>query len=114
LAVVDERFSDVVVDLAKLTDYVLSDSHPRGRHKARVFRARLGLGRGDADQLRSALLRAAGSDNAQLRPTGADAYGMRYALDFPLATVSGLALVRSAWIVRDGERVLRFLSCYIL
>lgn len=26
-----------IVELAKLRDYCLSQSHPRGRHKARVF-----------------------------------------------------------------------------
>lgn len=28
-----------VVDIVKLTDYCLSTTHPRGRHKARVFAA---------------------------------------------------------------------------
>jgi len=32
-----------VVDLEKLRNYCLSLSHPRGRHKARVFEAVLGL-----------------------------------------------------------------------
>jgi hypothetical protein len=37
-----------VVELGKLTDCCLDETHPRGRHKARVFSARLGLGRADA------------------------------------------------------------------
>ena len=32
-----------IVELVKLRDYSLSETHPRGRHKARVFRAALGL-----------------------------------------------------------------------
>ncbi len=32
-----------VVDIAKLRDYCLNPAHPRGRHKARVFAAALGL-----------------------------------------------------------------------
>ncbi len=32
-----------VVEDAKLLDYCLSPSHPRGRHKARVFAAALGI-----------------------------------------------------------------------
>ncbi len=107
-------FEEVVVDLAKLTNHVLSDSHPRGRHKARVFRARLGLGPEDAGQLRTALLLAARAEDAPLRPTDDDAYGRRLVLDFPLVAASRQALVRSAWIVRRGERVLRFVSCYVL
>jgi hypothetical protein len=114
VAAVDDRFAEVVVDLAKLTDYVLSDSHRLGRHKARVFRARLGLGPGDAKQLREALLLAALADDARFRHTDQDAYGVRFVLDFPIAAVSGPVLVRSAWIVPDGERVLRFVTCYVL
>jgi hypothetical protein len=56
------RIADIVVDVAKLRDYCLSDSHPRGRHKARVLRSRLGLTTGDAEWLRDQLLRAAQSE----------------------------------------------------
>lgn len=48
-----------VVELAKLANYCLDETHPRGRHEARVFAARLGLGRPDAALLRAELLRAA-------------------------------------------------------
>ncbi len=41
-----------VVDLAKLRDYCLSEVHPRGKHKARVFRVALGLTTQDAEELR--------------------------------------------------------------
>ncbi|WP_430516888.1 DUF6883 domain-containing protein [Bradyrhizobium yuanmingense] len=36
------------IDIRKLKDYCLNPSHPRGRHKARVFRDSLDLQRGDA------------------------------------------------------------------
>jgi hypothetical protein len=48
-----------VVDIAKLRDYCLSPDHPRGRHKARVFAASLGLTANHAEELRDALLEAA-------------------------------------------------------
>jgi hypothetical protein len=51
--------ADAVVDIAKLRDYCLSPVHPRGRHKARVFAAVLGLTQADADFLREELLSAA-------------------------------------------------------
>ncbi len=44
------------VDLAKLQDYCLNPEHQRGRHKARVFAAALGLTADQAEQLREALL----------------------------------------------------------
>jgi hypothetical protein len=103
-----------VVDIAKVRDYCLSDSHPRGRHKARVFRSRLGLTAGDADLLLRALLDAARSRPDNLRPTDADDYGQRYVLDFEMTTAAGTATVRSAWIVLAGQDVLRFTTCYVL
>ena len=62
-----------IVDLNKLTRYCLDTTHPRGRHKARVFRAALGLSLADAGLLRDALLNAAVVDEAT--PGNADRHG---------------------------------------
>ena len=109
-----QRFSNIVVEVAKLRDYSLSDTHPRGRHKARVFRSRLGLTSHDAEWVRGMLLDAARNGQYPLNPTDADAYGQRYVLDVPMTTATGSATVRSAWIVLAGEDVLRLTSCYVL
>ncbi len=101
-----------VVDLAKLRDYCLSPIHPRGKHKARVFMARLGLMPAHATELQTALLKAAG--NQEALPADRDAYGQRYVIDFTMTGPSGQALVRSSWIVRDGEDFPRLTSCYVL
>ncbi len=45
---------------------------------------------------------------------GADDYGQRYALDFPVQVKSGTAIVRSLWMIRQGEDFPRFISCYVL
>jgi hypothetical protein len=108
------RFGSIMVDEAKLRDYCLSDKHPRGRHKARVFRSRLGLTASDADLLRRALLDAARVQHDDLRPTDADDYGQRYVLDFEMTTATGTAIVRSAWIVLASQDMLRFITCYVL
>jgi hypothetical protein len=107
-------FNTVVVDPAKLRDYCLSDSHPRGRHKARVFRSRLGLTASDAGLLRQALLDAVRDRPQDLRTSENDRYGRRYVLDFQMVTATGVAVVRSTWIVASGEAVLRFVTCYVL
>lgn len=107
-------FGSVVVERAKLQDYCLSDTHPRGRHKARVFRSRLGLTAVDAEWLRRALLDAAHDRQDRLLPTEGDERGQRYVLDLELTTAAGSATVRSAWIVLSGEDVLRLTSCYVL
>jgi hypothetical protein len=63
------------VDLEKLTGYCLNPEHPRGKHKARVFAAALGLTADDAEHLRTCLLQAAIQDEAT--PSDLDEYGQR-------------------------------------
>jgi hypothetical protein len=109
-----QYFSSVVVEVAKLRDYCLSEFHPRGRHKARVFRSRLGLVANDASLLREELFKAVRDRQNDLQTTDADEYGQRYLLDFEMTTSTGSAIVRSAWIVLTGESVLRLTSCYVL
>lgn len=100
------------VDVAKLRDYCLSSSHPRGRHKARVFLAALGLTAMHAEELRVALLAAARTEDAT--PGERDLYGERYMLDFLMNGPAGQAHLRSAWIIRAGEDFPRLSSCYVL
>lgn len=100
-----------VVDLPKIRDYCLSASHPRGRHKARVFAAKLGLTRVHAELLRSALLAAAKEGNVTLGRD--DAHGVRYVLDFTMVGPAGLGTIRSHWIVRRGEDFPRLTSCHV-
>jgi hypothetical protein len=111
---VARRFSEIVVSVEKLRDYCLSEVHPRGRHKARVFKAALGLGPDDADRLARALTDAVLARIDALRPGEADEHGERLVLDFDMATEVGRATIRSAWIVRKGEDVIRFLNCFVL
>jgi hypothetical protein len=111
---VAKRFGNIVVDIVKLRDYCLSDTHPRGRHKARVFRSRLGLTATDADLLRQTLLNAAHDRQNDFQPSDADEFGQRYVLDFTMTTSVGTATIRSAWIVLAGRDVLRLTTCYVL
>ena len=99
----------VVADIAKRRDHCLSTAHPRGRAKAGVFQSRLGLRSGDAIWLRDALVDAVVSRSPDLLATGADEYGQRFALDFELTTAIGTATIRSAWMVRSTENVLRLI-----
>jgi hypothetical protein len=101
-----------VVDLEKLREYCLSLNHPRGRHKARVFRSVLGLTRDHAGELRDALLRAAAESDAT--EAQADRFGRRYLIDFEFGAPARAAPIRSGWIVRAGEDFPRFTTCYLL
>jgi hypothetical protein len=103
--------SRATVDIAKLRDYCLNPEHPRGRYKARVFAA-AGISRSDAEELREALLAAAGNADAQ---TGFPSeYGGRYTVDFDFDSRERTTRIRSAWIVRIGEDYPRLTACYVL
>ena len=100
-----------IVDIAKLRDYCLNPTHPRGRHKARLVASVLGLTQDDAEFLRQQLLRAAreGNATAKLR----DQYGEHYQIDFEL-THGRRATIRSSWIVLRSERIPRLTTCFVL
>jgi len=89
------------VDIRKLRDYCLDPEHPRGQHKARLFKSALGWTTDNAEDMRRRLLQAIQTEEAVL--LGTDDYGQRYALDFPVQGPGGLVTIRSLWIIRHGE-----------
>lgn len=101
-----------VVDIRKLRDYCLNPDNPRGRHKARVFAASLGLTAVDAAYLRGKLLEAARTE--AVKRGELDPYGQRYTIDFEVQTATGRATIRSGWIILRGKRVPRFTTCYVI
>lgn len=103
---------NAVIDLAKLRDYSLNLLHERGRHKARVFQAALGLTAEHAEWLRERLLQAAGTNEArEIEPS---VFGRRFVLDCELIHGGKTALVRTAWIVEHGKTFPRLTSCYVI
>ena len=90
-----------VVDVRKLRAYCLNVDHPRGQHKARVFKSALGWTADEAEGVQGRLLEAVLQADASV--LGADGYGQRYAIDFVAQGVSGPVTRRSLWIIRHGE-----------
>lgn len=101
-----------IVEISKLRDYCLDPFHPRGRHKARVFQSTLGISQADADWLRAALIEAAGE--AVAVEGASDEYGDRYTIDFEISRGDRRAMIRSAWIVLQGQTFPRLTSCFVL
>jgi hypothetical protein len=101
-----------MLDLRKIEDYCLNPIHPRGRHKARVFREALSIQRGDASWLRDVLLEAARSGEAV--QDGEDAWGTCWRVDATIGRQRRSAVVRTIWIVRFGGSVPRFVTCWVL
>jgi hypothetical protein len=102
----------LILELGKLKDYCLSATHPRGRHKARVFRDALGLTADDAAWLRDRLREAA--KDADASELDRDAMGQRWRVDVTIARQNRRAMVRTLWIVRTGETVARFVTRWVL
>jgi hypothetical protein len=103
---------EAILDTRKIEDYCMSPLHPRGRHKARVFSEALGLQRSDAAWLREVLLGAARSSEAS--PIAVNPWGTHWRLDVAVRRQGKSAVVRSIWIVRTGESVPRFVTCWVL
>ena len=102
---------NAIVDDQKLVGYCLDPEHPRGKHKARVFRRALGFTAAEADELRRLLLSAAANSDAT--HSDSDAFGDRYMVEFEANGPKGSGIIRSFWILRTGETTPRLTSCYV-
>lgn len=102
---------NAVVELAKLRDYSLSEDHEVGSHKARVFRAALGVTATDAEWLREQILTAVPELEAQ--ESEPSPFGLKYVIDIPLTVGEKIALVRTGRIIEYGTDFPRLTSCYV-
>jgi len=81
------------------------------KHKARVFKAALGITLKDAGWLRERALEIALSGNAKSEP--ASVFGDKYVIDSVIEYEGKSALVRFCWIVEFGKDFPRLTSCYV-
>ncbi|MFN0194489.1 MAG: DUF6883 domain-containing protein [Aestuariivirga sp.] len=100
------------LDVAKLRDYCLSSAHLRGRHKARVFAAALGISAADAHWLRGAILVALGSHDAVKEDS--DGFGERWRVDLLLTRQNRRAMVRTHWLIPADTGIPRLVTAWVL
>ena len=100
------------IDDRKLIDYCLSESHPIGKHKARIFKSALNYAMADFEELKNAILKEVARNTAVL--AGSNDYGTLYVVDVVLTNPPKRAKVRTSWIVRIQEDFPRLTSCYVL
>ena len=103
---------NAIIELSKLRDYCLSTEHPRGRHKSRVFREALDLNMNDAEWLQQELFDGIQNQPAEKQET--DNFGTRWRVDLSITRHKMLAVVRTAWIIKSGERFPRLITCWVL
>lgn len=99
-----------LVSDSKLSDYLLSPSHPDGQAKHDFF-AQFGFSLSDPDRLRRALLEHALSyELASIEET---LFGRRYVIEGPLRSPDGRQpWIRAVWFVDSGNTIPRLVTAY--
>ncbi len=105
------NFQKAIIPESKLSGYCLNLEHKDGKHKARVFRAALGLTAENSDELRNALLQALINYEAEFQKTTAN--GDLYIIIFPMTRNNKTENIKSVWIIRNDEDFPRLVTCYI-
>ena len=100
-----------VVEIEKLRDYTLNPNHPVGKHKARVFKAALGITLKEAEWLRDRAFGIAVRNEAKAGM--ASVFGEKYVIDSVLEHKGRSAVVRFTWIIEFGTDFPRLTSCYV-
>lgn len=104
-------YKSAEIDLRKLRDYCLNPDHPVGKHKARVFRKRLGITKKDSEILRQKILQAL--EESEATEGGTDSYGSRYRCDFEIAMNNYRETIVTIWIIRRDENYPSLVTCYL-
>ena len=103
------HYTKASVARAKLTEYLLAEHHPIGRHKCRVFRA-LGYDASRPAELELALLHVAATGDLVRRV--ASRFGVRYSVDGTVEPpLGGSVILRTIWFVA-ADGVPRFVTAY--
>lgn len=101
-----------LIDERKLVEYMLNPAHPRGRDKARLFKAALGYDRARSAHLIEEMRRAILTHEAVFLRR--DQHGRHYRVDLILAGPAGTAHVRTGWIYDRGSDVPRLSTAFVL
>lgn len=103
---------NALVDIRKLRDYCLNPDHPVGKHKARTFASALGLTADDAEILKTRLLEAVQTSDAEIGKL--DEYGQRYTVDFEFEWSGKQLEIRSGWIIKSDRTTPELTTCFPL
>ena len=106
------NFNNAVLDIRKLNDYCLNPFHPKGKDKARVFRAALGLTQRDAVWLRGEILQNLGYAPATRQTE--DQYGVRYEVNIKITKQNMSAILSTVWMIAHNDVRPTLITCRIL
>ena len=98
------------VSLSKISNYLISETHPVGKWKAKIFHSH-GYTQKNIDSLRDGLLSIANQE--EVKDIINTIYGTKYIIDGNLKTPSGKELnVKTVWIIDTGREIPRFVTAY--
>lgn len=98
------------VNLQKLLNYLLSETHPIGKSKAKYFRS-FGFAEAKVELLKQGLITVAQTEN--VKETISLPHGVKYVIDGSLQTLVGVFIkLRTIWIIDKGEEIPRFVTAY--
>ena len=101
--------SRAYVPLEKVVDYLLSETHPVGKSKAKYFRS-YGFTDETAGELVQGLLTIA--QNFSVESSERSRFGVKYVLDGELETPNGdMIQVTTVWII-ESDDIPRFVTAY--
>ena len=86
------------IDDRKLLNYCLSEEHPVGKHKARVFKSALNITIENYPYLKESIETAVLMNDAVFIET--TEYGDIYCVDFELTNPPKSSMVRTSWILK--------------
>jgi hypothetical protein len=102
---------EAIIDVKKITEYVLSFDHFEGKNKARVFASVFGITKLNAEDLIKAIREAILKTEAVKQSESA--YGTKYTVDFEFKFNYKTGTIRTAWIVEKNVSIARFITCYL-
>ena len=98
------------IPLLKIKDYLLSETHPIGKSKAKFFRS-LGFNELNIDLLKQGLLTIAQIED--VKEAVSSMHGVKYIIDGLIQTPAGETVkVRTIWIIDKGQTHPRFVTTY--
>ena len=94
----------------KLTDYLLSETHPVGSAKARFFR-KLGFNESNVSRLEKSLLKITKTND--IKETREFAYGTNYVIEGTVKTPTGkIVTIATVWFAKIKESRPSFVTAY--
>src|SRR3954454_18148375 len=101
---------NAIIDDQKITDYLLSHTHPKGAGKAKFFTA-FGFSQSEWEELKKALLDHAVTNSVSNRAVSV--HGEKYVVSCSLTTPDGRnPCINSIWIMQPPDPNPRFVTAY--